>query len=66
MFSDGSFIGSGLVCQKEKSGAYRIIQNERQLELTDSDWQQLTSFVEEFRHMANLLLTSDYYKQENK
>lgn len=66
VFSDGSFIGSGLVCQKEKNGAYRIIQNERQLELTDSDWQQLTSFVEEFRHMANLLLTSDYYKQENK
>ena len=49
VFSDGSFIGSGLVCQKEKNGAYRIIQNERQLELTDSDCQAYGESTVDFR-----------------
>ncbi len=63
IFADGSFISDGLVCEREDDGTYRVIANETGAQLTEEIFKSMASYVEEYREMANLLLTSDYYSQ---
>ena len=62
IFSNGSWIQDGVICQV-KGGTSQIIGNLSRKELTAEYLEQMAQTAQDFIHISNLLLTSDYYRQ---
>ena len=61
-FPDGSWIADGIVCKKNGDGSNAILQNEKEITLTEDDYKQMDAKVQKFIRISNLLLTSNYYQ----
>lgn len=62
LFSDGSWISDGVACRVRPGDGYRIIQNSKGKELTQTYLNEMQEKVQQFVQISNLLLTSDYYR----
>ena len=62
LFSDGSWISDGVVCSVKASGKTTIIQNKKDKQLTQEYMTEMAEKSQQFIHVSNLLLISDYYK----
>lgn len=56
IFPDGSWVSDGVLC---KSG--KILVNKKEKDCTQEYLQQMATVADNFIHVSNLLLTSDYY-----
>ena len=63
IFPDGSWITNGIVCKMEGIEPL-ILHNENGIEITDAFLDEMALLSGEFIKVNNLLLTSDYYKNE--
>ncbi len=62
-FPDGSFIADGVIAYKDAdTGDYTILENEKNLPITQEYLFEMEQKVTSFIQVSNLLLTSDYYK----
>lgn len=57
LFPDGSWICDGVAWQDD-----RILMNEQERAVTQEEIQAMAVMSAEYRHISNLLLTSNYYK----
>ena len=57
LFPDGSWICNGVAWQKD-----RILMNEFEREVTQEEIQAMAVLSANYRHISNLLLTSNYYE----
>ncbi len=64
LFPDGSWIMDGIVCKVTSSGKPEILQNINLVPVTDELLDEMDEKVQEFIHISNLLLTSDYYSRQ--
>ena len=62
LFPDGSWICGGVAFSAQTA---QIVQNEKGKEITDDYLKQMADKTKEFIRISNLLLTSDYYKNES-
>ena len=62
IFPDGSWISDGIVCQIVDHQP-TILRNENNKALTKEDLLQMSDFCQNYIHISNLLLSSDYYKE---
>lgn len=62
LFPNGSWISDGVACRVSTSGEVDIIMNEKNKVLADEYLQDMSLKVQDFIHISNLLLTSDYYR----
>jgi hypothetical protein len=62
IFPDGSWISDGIVCQFDDHKP-TILRNENNKPLTDEDLLQMSELCQNYIHISNLLLSSNYYKQ---
>ena len=60
IFPDGGWIADGVICQVE-AGQIEIIGNETGKTLSEEYIQEMCKTANQFIHVSNLLLTSDYY-----
>ena len=63
LFPDGSWITDGVVCKASKKGSEQILRNEKGVALTEEYLEKMSDTVQEYIHISNLLLSSDYYNQ---
>jgi len=61
-FPDGSWIAEGTACKVDRKGNPTVLYNEKNRELTAEYFGKMADAVQEFIHISNLLLTSDYYR----
>lgn len=64
LFPDGSWISNGVVCKVSSGGKAKILRNEKGIEITQEQMDAMQEKVQQFIQISNLLLTSDYYKQD--
>ena len=62
IFPDGSWISDGVVCRMVKHKPV-ILLNENSKILSELDLLKMADFCQEYIHISNLLLTSNYYKE---
>lgn len=63
LFPDGSWIADGIVCKVSASGKPQILENKYNVEVTQELLDAMDERSQEFIHISNLLLTSDYYSR---
>ncbi len=61
VFPDGSWATGGIVCQIDTDGYPLILANETGEPVPQDLYKQMGVAAQEFIHISNLLLTSDYY-----
>ena len=62
LFSNGSWISNGVACKVSNGGAYQILMNTMDEELTEEYLAQMAQTVQEYVKISNLLLSSNYYQ----
>ena len=62
LFSNGSWISDGVVCQVDAGGKATIMENRKNKTVTEEYLQQMAGKTNDFIRISNLLLTADYYQ----
>ena len=58
IFPNGDWIRDGVVMQKGK-----VVENPSNVTLSEAYLQEMSQLAQEFVHISNILLTSDYYEK---
>ena len=61
-FPDGSWIADGVACKVSSQGVPTVLYNKNDVALTAEYYEKMAAAVQEFIHISNRLLTSDYYR----
>ena len=64
LFPNGSWISDGVACVVSAGGEPEIIQNEKGVPVTEEWLSKMAERSRSFIRISNLLLTSNYYRQE--
>ena len=64
LFPNGSWISDGVACVVSAGGEPEIIQNEKGIPVTEEWLRKMAERSRSFIRISNLLLTSNYYRQE--
>lgn len=64
-FPDGSWIVDGVACKVSETGKQTVLYNYTGKALNQNDLLKMEDTVQEYIHISNMLLTSDYYRTEN-
>ena len=62
LFPDGSWICDGVACLVNAGGEPAIIKNSKDKQITEKWLDEMSKKSSSYIHISNLLLTSDYYK----
>ena len=62
-FPDGSWIADGVACKTGSKGTLTVLYNKQNRELAPEYFDTMANRVQEFIHVSNLLLASDYYSR---
>ncbi len=64
IFPDGSWISDGVACSVDKNMEYQVIANHHNKELSREYLTQMAEKARDFIEVTNLLLVSDYYRED--
>ena len=59
----GSWIADGVACKTGSKGTLTVLYNKQNRELAPEYFDTMANRVQEFIHVSNLLLASDYYSR---